>query len=84
MKKATIYLQWYKVTDTGDKKTVCVTGLPSGIHKDYIQMFFESARQNGGPVDNVEYESGDETAVVTFEDSEGILNLLVSVKNTVS
>ena len=71
MKKSTICIEWYKAIETQDKRSVVVSGLPSGIHEDFILMYFESARRNGGPVEEVQYDSADDSAVVTFEDSKG-------------
>ena len=74
-------IKWYECTsaedevDGDDHKRVLVTGLPSNFDEEAIQMFFESKRQDGGPVEHVKYEESEGQAVVTFEDSSGEINL---------
>ena len=76
-------IRWYesKLTeddvDGDDHRRVLVTGLPSNVDAEAIQMFFESKRQDGGPVEDVKYEISEGQAVITFEESSGELLLLL-------
>ena len=76
-------IKWYESklaedeVDGDDHRRVLVTGLPSNVDEEAIQMFFESKRQDGGPVEDVKYEESEGQAVVTFEESSGELQLLL-------
>ena len=78
MGKSILCLKWCKADESVDKRKVVVSDLPSGVSKDSIQLYFESKNNNGGPVEEVEYEIGDETALVTFQESEGYYLLLLN------
>ena len=60
-----------------ERNCLRLKNLPKGISKDYLQMFFENPRK-GGPVSAIEYNDKEDTAIVTFEKSTGILHLISS------
>ena len=75
-KKCELTFTWHKPEEDevdGDKelKSILVQELPENIDDEYIEMFFESPKQNGGPVTKVEHNADDRTAVVTFENTSG-------------
>ena len=52
-----------------------VTKLPTGTTTDSLTFFFENTRKSGGgDVTDVEYDEDTATAIITFEEDEGLLN----------
>ena len=51
---------------------ICVSGLPSDVDEEFIQMFFESKRNfKGCSVINVEIDEEGTSAIVEFEEPDG-------------
>ena len=78
MKGEVVTVNWYEdkpghASDIVDTRTIIVSGLPSDVDEEDIQMYFENRRQKGGPVEKVEHDEESGTAVVCFEESEGII-----------
>ena len=53
-------------------KSILVTGFSDVTH-DFIQLYFESRRNGGGPVDKVDYVPKSGRAVVVFQNAIGLL-----------
>ena len=56
-----------------------VSNIPQGASEDLLTNFFENKRRSGGDdIDEIDYDEGARTAIITFKDPEGILlfNLL--------
>ena len=52
-------------------KSILVTGFADVTH-DFIELYFESRRNDGGPVKKVHYVPKSGRAVVVFQDTEGL------------
>ncbi|NXK31691.1 PAR14 polymerase, partial [Piprites chloris] len=52
-------------------RTIKAENLPESISPDYITVYFESARNGGGPVSDVQLFSEENSAIVTFCDHKG-------------
>ena len=52
-------------------KSILVTGF-SDITHDFIELYFESPRNGGGPVEKVDYVPKSGRAVVVFQDAKGL------------
>ena len=52
-------------------KSILVTGFADVTH-DFIELYFESRRNNGGPVKKVDYVPKSGRAVVVFQDTKGL------------
>ena len=84
MKGAVVAVDWYEdkqagASDIDDTRTIVVSGLPSDVDEEDIQMYFENRRQKGGPVEKVERDEESGTAVVCFQDCEGIISDLFAL-----
>lgn len=58
---------------TNVERTVVVTGISRSAPTTLLKTLLESAHVNGGKVDDIIHEQGQESAIVTFQSSEGIL-----------
>ena len=56
-----------------------VTGIPDSTPKEYLTLFFESKKNNGGPVENVDFDPDTGTAIISFKDKESKLNVFLFV-----
>ena len=52
-------------------KSILVTGFADVTH-DFIELYFESRRNHGGPVKKVDYVPKSGRAVVVFQDTKGL------------
>ena len=52
-------------------KSILVTGF-SDITHDFIELYFKSRRNGGGPVEKVDYVPKSGRAVVMFQDAKGL------------
>ena len=52
-------------------KSILITGF-SDITHDFIELYFESPRNGGGPVEKVDYVPKSGRAVVVFQDAKGL------------
>jgi len=52
-------------------QSVKVENIPARVSTDYITMYFESPRNGGGPVSEVQLFSEENSAIVTFCDRKG-------------
>ena len=49
-----------------------VSNIPQGSSEDLLTNFFENKRRSGGDdIDEIEYDEGTRTAIITFKDPEG-------------
>ena len=53
-------------------KSILVSGLSENTTYDAIRLHFESRRNNGGPVEKVEFVPNSDRAVVVFQDPAGL------------
>lgn len=61
-------------------RSVLVSGIPRATPTFAVKAFFESTRVNGGAVDHLTHECGQETAIVTFQDHKGRVYVVVSIE----
>lgn len=62
-----------------DPRTVEVSGITKAVSRDFLLLYFENeAKSGGGTVEDVQMVS-DSTAYVTFESSEGLCLIVISV-----
>lgn len=54
-----------------DPCTVEVRGMKPDTPAEYLSLFFESTKNYGGTIRNLEYTQGSDVALVTFEEQEG-------------
>ena len=47
-----------------------MSGLPSATTEDYLHLFFENRRSDGGPIDELIYGDEEGVAVITFQEAE--------------
>ena len=60
-------------------RSVLVKGLPPGTTSNDVMIYFQKKKFGGGEVEGVEHFNEKEgTAIVTFEELEGLLFLLLS------
>ena len=52
-------------------RSILVSGISGKTTQDTIELFFESPRNNGGPVETVRFKSESGRAVVVFQNSTG-------------
>ncbi|KFW80218.1 Poly [ADP-ribose] polymerase 14, partial [Manacus vitellinus] len=52
-------------------RTIKAENLPDSISPDYITVYFESARNGGGPVSDVQHFPEENSAIITFCDRKG-------------
>ncbi|KFO87701.1 Poly [ADP-ribose] polymerase 14, partial [Buceros rhinoceros silvestris] len=52
-------------------QSVKVENVPASVSTDYIAVYFESARNGGGPVSDVQLFPEENSAIVTFCDRKG-------------
>ncbi|KFR02240.1 Poly [ADP-ribose] polymerase 14, partial [Opisthocomus hoazin] len=52
-------------------QSVKVENIPARVSTDYVTMYFESPRNGGGPVSEVQLFSEENSAIVTFCDRKG-------------
>ncbi|NWU88267.1 PAR14 polymerase, partial [Onychorhynchus coronatus] len=52
-------------------QTIKAENLPESISPDYITVYFESARNGGGPVSDVQLFPEENSAIITFCDHKG-------------
>lgn len=56
-------------------KTVKVSGIPRNMNPNILMLLFENRRwSGGGTTENVVFEPGSDTALITFADAKGTLN----------
>ena len=60
------------VEDVSVCKSILVTCISDNTTHDAIELFFESRRNNGGPVEKVDYVEKSGRAVVVFQDEKGL------------
>ena len=53
-------------------KSIVVSGIPNDTTHDAIELYFESRRYGGGPVERVEFIPKSGRAVVVFQDPKGL------------
>ena len=53
-------------------KSIVVSGIPNDTTRDAIELYFESRRYGGGPVERVEFIPKGGRAVVVFQDPKGL------------
>ena len=53
-------------------KSIVVSGIPNDTTNDAIELYFESRRYGGGPVERVEFIPKGGRAVVVFQDPKGL------------
>ena len=54
-----------------DRKTIKVSGLNPSTRKGTMKLFFTNKRSNGGPIESIDYDTGNNVAYVTFKDTGG-------------
>lgn len=59
-------------------QSVKVENVPASVSTDYIAVYFESARNGGGPVSDVQLFPEENSAIVTFCDRKGNAVLLLT------
>ncbi|NXN00943.1 PAR14 polymerase, partial [Sylvia borin] len=52
-------------------QTIKAENLPDSISTDYLTVYFESTRNGGGPVSDVQLLPGENSAIITFCDHKG-------------
>ena len=52
-------------------RSILVSGISEDTTQDAIELFFESPRNNGGPVETVRFKPESGRAVVVFQNSSG-------------
>ncbi|NXQ99803.1 PAR14 polymerase, partial [Sagittarius serpentarius] len=52
-------------------QSIKVENIPAGISTDYITVYFESVRNGGGPVSDVQLFPEENSAIITFCDHKG-------------
>ena len=52
-------------------RSILVSGISDDTTEDAIELFFESPRNNGGPVETVRFKPESGQAVVVFQNSSG-------------
>ncbi|NWV70078.1 PAR14 polymerase, partial [Malurus elegans] len=52
-------------------QTIKAENLPDNISIDYLTVYFESARNGGGPVSGVQFFPEENSAIITFFDRKG-------------
>ncbi|NWZ64182.1 PAR14 polymerase, partial [Acrocephalus arundinaceus] len=52
-------------------QTIKAENLPDSISSDYLTVYFESARNGGGPVSDVQLFPEENSAIITFCDHKG-------------
>ncbi|NXP65866.1 PAR14 polymerase, partial [Chloropsis cyanopogon] len=52
-------------------QTIKAENLPEGVSTDYLTVYFESARNGGGPVSDVQLFPEESSAIITFCDHKG-------------
>ena len=52
-------------------RSILVSGISENTTQDAIELFFESARNHGGPVETVRFKPESDRAVVVFQNSTG-------------
>ena len=53
-------------------KSIVVSGISDNTTRDAIELYFESPRHGGGPVERVEFIPKGGRAVVVFQDPKGL------------
>ena len=53
---------------------IVVSGISDNTTHDAIELYFESRRYGGGPVERVEFTPKSGNAVVVFQDPKGLLH----------
>jgi len=53
-------------------KSIVVSGISDTTTPDAIELYFESRRRGGGPVERVQFVPKSGVAVVVFEDPKGL------------
>lgn len=52
-------------------QTIKAENLPDSVSTDYLTVYFESARNGGGPVSDVKLLPEENSAIITFCDHKG-------------
>ncbi|NXI45360.1 PAR14 polymerase, partial [Galbula dea] len=52
-------------------QSIKAENVPAGISTDYLTVYFESARNGGGPVSDVQLFPEEKSAIITFYDHNG-------------
>jgi len=53
-------------------RTVLVSGISRKMPTNVLEMCLKSKQDNGGDLEKIVHEDGQETAVVIFKDTEGV------------
>ena len=54
-------------------KMIKVSKIPEGSSEDSIRFFFENKRKSGGgDIEDLDYDMENHTAIITFEEDEGL------------
>jgi len=56
----------------GPPEAVRVTSIPRTMSLQMLRTFLESEKIGGGPIRDIQYRDGDDTAVVCFEHAQGM------------
>ena len=56
--------------------SIFVSGISDNTTHDAIELYFESQRNNGGPVEEVQFQPNSGRAVVVFQNAEGLKYLI--------
>ena len=71
-----IFMFFNEVLEAQQTTRIKVSKLPDNVTEDAIRYFFENRRvSGGGVVDTVDYDKTAHTAVVIFEEAEGLFRL---------
>lgn len=58
--------------DVGGPCAIKVQGFKNGTSRDMVEMYFENGNRSGGEsIDELLYEEGNQTAVITFKNPQG-------------
>jgi hypothetical protein len=52
-------------------RKVVVSGIPKVLSTDMLKQFLESPKVNGGSIEEILHETGEDSAVVVFKDKTG-------------
>ncbi|XP_042301491.1 protein mono-ADP-ribosyltransferase PARP14-like isoform X2 [Sceloporus undulatus] len=53
-----------------------VENIPTGVHQDFITLYFESPKHGGGPVSSIKMLPEEESALITFCDNQAVQTVL--------
>ncbi|XP_060588512.1 up-regulator of cell proliferation-like [Ruditapes philippinarum] len=63
--------------DEQARRTIKVAGIPAGIDKQYLTLFFKSSRKcGGGKISNIQFDEENHSAVIQFENVDTVQSVL--------